>query len=1179
MSTISLGAQSVVFAVLPPGTPATPQSVSIVVNGDQPIVVSLSLTGPNASAFAVELMYQYLTASIAGHSGGMNTTLQGQSSSIAPVTASSPKPGAGIQVSFVAPSAPLPGIFTAAMLVSWPGGSITVPLSGSTAQLTASIGNQQPIVLNAGAKNIADVAITYLSLDPTPLTVQLTQTSQPTTNQPLPPTADGLQISPATLTMVPALVGSVLNPTRTQTAALAISTEAPLAAGTSYGYINVSLPALTVTAPISPGASLKIDFKITPIYAKWLSLAAQTNAQGTSVQSYLGYSTGGQSAISATQGGGTVQYFQRGMIVARADGTVWVVYGAIYVRYQDLNGLGSVLGQPIQDEAPAAGGGRVSHFEKGDIYWDSDHGAHEIHGAIRDRYNALGGPGGVLGYPVTNETAVTQKGNQAGSFNRFVNDGVIYWSQSAGAWEIYGVIRDAWENQYKGVNGPLGFPVAAQGTIAAVTAPVALPKAIHGSFQTGALVWLESGSKAGINLVTGLDVYVERFDARGTRGVGETVGLSGTNLYVKVNISSTTAPALADIMPASGDYGGGKAVQQHIYPVPVVRGDLILSVSFAGFDRVKLGSDDALGTVTASYNAQNLWGIGQLPDPNAWQNDFLATYDIYPHNTYDAAQFRQEMSWGFDNVGTPNLTWDQYAQTFSDVSISENNAGGYILHPFDHLFYTVVYSGLSANGNCFGLCVGSIYAQVGRSLFAEPIITYPWEAAEINEVNVKMGYQLGGDLIDWFLGQVIIGNTHDPVNVFKTSLDQYQRGDYPVITLTTNSMFGDGHCVRPFKWHDGDYPGHPGAMVIEVSNPDAPAINYTDSGGNQHPAVLDGTPCCLIVIDQTANTFTLTKSALSDPTIYAGGEWSGGRMLSIPFCQFSCQPRTPFWEVLGLLVAGTLIILGGDAQTQQVTDGTGKTFYESDLATLPTKWEDIRQDASQRIANMARIPFHSDTAAATQPNVPGDLQIATLNATLTALGHLVILPSKPEFYYLHGNGGTLKHEFTGLKAGTSQWHMRVAGLAAVLTLTTEAGKTDAMQVNNVGSAIGSVTVTTAASGSPRQAVFSVNAGSQDGVPLFTVNNFTLAPAQPITFGLSDDGQSFVMQNAGIATTFDLTVQMGSAAAQIHKGVSLDAGKTGVFSLVAASSASATAFIHQQMLDRPGGTLLSEMNLD
>ena len=235
-----------------------------------------------------------------------------------------------------------------------------------------------------------------------------------------------------------------------------------------------------------------------PIYSKFQALGSEKTANGTAVSTYLGDPLANQAQIEADQGGGTVQYFQCGMIVSGQSGVAFVVYGLIYARYRDLGGLSSGLGQPISDEQNAVRGGRVSSFDKGEIYWHSDHGAHEVHGAICDRYKALGGPGGDLGYPVTGETAIMRDKKNAGYFNRFANNGAIYWSQATGAWEVCGEIRKAWEDQYKGVNGSLGFPIAEQKTIAAVKSNN-LPETIHGSFQTGTLVWHDSGPHAGTN--------------------------------------------------------------------------------------------------------------------------------------------------------------------------------------------------------------------------------------------------------------------------------------------------------------------------------------------------------------------------------------------------------------------------------------------------------------------------------------------------------------------------------------------------------------------------------------------------------------------------------------------------------------------------------------------------------
>jgi uncharacterized protein with LGFP repeats len=128
------------------------------------------------------------------------------------------------------------------------------------------------------------------------------------------------------------------------------------------------------------------------VHAKWRALRAETTPDGDDVQAHLGHPLAEHVAISLGHGSGTVQLFHRGMIVVRADGRAFVVYGAIYDHYGGIGGICSDLGQPTSDEEAAGRGGRVAHFDHGDIYWREDVGAWEVHGARRDRYAARGYP-------------------------------------------------------------------------------------------------------------------------------------------------------------------------------------------------------------------------------------------------------------------------------------------------------------------------------------------------------------------------------------------------------------------------------------------------------------------------------------------------------------------------------------------------------------------------------------------------------------------------------------------------------------------------------------------------------------------------------------------------------------------------------------------------------------------
>lgn len=108
----------------------------------------------------------------------------------------------------------------------------------------------------------------------------------------------------------------------------------------------------------------------------------------------------------------------------------FAVYGAIGAKYAALGGEGGFLGKPLTDELGTPDGiGRYNHFEGGSIYWTPQTGAFEVHGAIRDKWASLGWERSSLGYPISDE----QNRPGGGRMSRF-QKGVIYWTQQKGAW-------------------------------------------------------------------------------------------------------------------------------------------------------------------------------------------------------------------------------------------------------------------------------------------------------------------------------------------------------------------------------------------------------------------------------------------------------------------------------------------------------------------------------------------------------------------------------------------------------------------------------------------------------------------------------------------------------------------------------------------------------------------------
>lgn len=134
-------------------------------------------------------------------------------------------------------------------------------------------------------------------------------------------------------------------------------------------------------------------------------------------------------------GEGYRRQYQHGVIYfLPTSGPCWVT-GAILAHYRDLGGDGGSLGYPTTDElTPSDGHGRYSHFERGSIYWTYGTGARAIQGAIRDRWAALGWERSWLGYPRSD----VQPFAEEGAICQFEN-GAIYWWDDTGAIDLRGV--------------------------------------------------------------------------------------------------------------------------------------------------------------------------------------------------------------------------------------------------------------------------------------------------------------------------------------------------------------------------------------------------------------------------------------------------------------------------------------------------------------------------------------------------------------------------------------------------------------------------------------------------------------------------------------------------------------------------------------------------------------------
>lgn len=126
-------------------------------------------------------------------------------------------------------------------------------------------------------------------------------------------------------------------------------------------------------------------------------------------------------------------------------------------KYKELGGRQGFLGAPIN--TPSDSDGLIlgttahQHYQHGVIYYSQETGAHEVHGAIQEKYDAL--PEDLrckFGLPISDE--ILAPGDYI-RYSRF-QGGTIIWSREAGAQELHGKINKKWLNLTEEVRRTLG---------------------------------------------------------------------------------------------------------------------------------------------------------------------------------------------------------------------------------------------------------------------------------------------------------------------------------------------------------------------------------------------------------------------------------------------------------------------------------------------------------------------------------------------------------------------------------------------------------------------------------------------------------------------------------------------------------------------------------------------------
>ncbi|MGX1773698.1 hypothetical protein ACWIGW_16420 [Nocardia brasiliensis] len=191
-----------------------------------------------------------------------------------------------------------------------------------------------------------------------------------------------------------------------------------------------------------------------------------------------------EAALAARSSGG-VRYAAPGCQVYWP--APYEVCGAIRDKYNELGGPRSFLLFPTSNELTNPDRiGRRSTFQNGPIYWSPAGGAHPVVNHFFAAWQRQGWEGGMLGYPTTDEIPAANGGRR----QEFQGAG-IYWHFNS-AFAIGGAIRDKWAT-VGAEGGPLGYPTSDE---------IAVKKdsGRYNNFENGTITW---SGRTGTRLVYG----------------------------------------------------------------------------------------------------------------------------------------------------------------------------------------------------------------------------------------------------------------------------------------------------------------------------------------------------------------------------------------------------------------------------------------------------------------------------------------------------------------------------------------------------------------------------------------------------------------------------------------------------------------------------------------------------
>jgi len=835
------------------------------------------------------------------------------------------------------------------------------------------------------------------------------------------------------------------------------------------------------------------------IFDRWQALTTTFNVNGAPVYPSFGLPTGDY-RHTADHDEAT---FEGGIVFVKG-GDARVVYGDIYLKYLSVNRL--VLGLPTSEEATTSvfADARFQTFEGGNIYWKlAAPGPFFVQTPLLIAFELRGGLA-VAGMPTSDTSAILVPGGAPGTgarglASRFTNMGFYQNLANGKVFDVDSAVFTEYERQ-GGPNGWLGLPTSSMGF-----SPVSGFQ--FNDFEGGVLVWYEPTKVAAFG---DMQFYLERVTAHGNDCGG--CGAQDLVYFVDV-VAEGTHIVNQERHPSTGDFGtdtdnfhGG------IGPI-VVAADhaTTFTATVNVWDRdvnIIFGNNsDPLGTVTQTFTIDNLWGMLPGGLSPTWVGDAEVDCTIKTSHAFQENDFRGQKYWSFQNFKTPHLTYFNFADTFEDVSPDEDA----FFNPFNRFYYDYFYESVAAGGNCSGMNVQQIYASRGQSRIGMPIHDAQFSSpGVVQDINVRHGAQLGIAVLAWRAQQWTYGKTTNFGSVYNDSLAFFNAGDPPMLSIYADEWYGKAHSLLPYAYPPGLQPclhvGGTQCARILVADPNFPTMA-------SEVVNADGTRASdrFVEISSDGSEYFYDGGVDQDgnPVIYKGGTFTGARMLVEPASVLLENQVTPFDEPYLIASSIFMMVVGQSGATQQITDASGRTYFEPGLGGVPTRWDQIRHDAAMRVPNIAPSPSSDGSGANSAQLWLGQGSGAT---------HTYDIAAKPGV----APGTYVEAEF---HAGT---------MSSRFQFPSTAGKPDQVIAHEINTANRAISFAVPA-GSVAKAIKWTVAGTEKQ-RWMEFSNLGMSPAQAIKMQSANGGRRLLLDNNGPATSAHLNAKGGPGSTVVDRGM-------------------------------------------